>query len=252
MSRPAFERAAAEVVEALGPTRAKDLAGLLAQGRGPAYIVDALPGPAATPAVRALLAAAAAEGVSGAEAAAYLRGYAAGWARHRDESTVSTVWSGPRTPGTPSRATAQVLIEVVREAQSELIAMTYAAREYPPLSRAMAEAIARGVRVDMVVETKTGAAGLLGGPEPAEAFGAVPGVRLWHWPPAARGERGARLHAKIAVADRAVLLVGSANLTAAGARRNVEAGLLVRGGTAPGRAADHVRELQRRGELRRL
>ena len=41
------------------------------------------------------------------------------------------------------------------------------------------------------------------------------------------------MHAKIAVADRMVLLVSSANLTSAGIDKNIEAGILVHGGTAP-------------------
>ncbi|MEV4864099.1 hypothetical protein [Streptomyces ossamyceticus] len=48
------------------------------------------------------------------------------------------------------------------------------------------------------------------------------------------------------VADRHILLVGSANPTESGVRRNLEAGVLVTGGTAPHRAAEHIRELQRR------
>ncbi|WP_326583220.1 hypothetical protein OG889_32185 [Streptomyces sp. NBC_00481] len=35
-------------------------------------------------------------------------------------------------------------------------------------------------------------------------------------------------------------------------RRNLEAGVLVTGGAAPQRAAEHIRELQRRGVLRPL
>jgi len=56
----------------------------------------------------------------------------------------------------------------------------------------------------------------------------------------------------LAVADRCVLLVGSANLTESGVRRNLEAGVLVTGGTAPQRAAEHIRELQRRGIVTQL
>jgi phosphatidylserine/phosphatidylglycerophosphate/cardiolipin synthase-like enzyme len=43
------------------------------------------------------------------------------------------------------------------------------------------------------------------------------------------------MHAKIAVADRRVLLVTSANLTQSGVAKNIEAGLLIRG--APPRSA---------------
>ncbi|GAA2511210.1 hypothetical protein GCM10010406_54420 [Streptomyces thermolineatus] len=252
MSRKEFEAAAETAAAALGPTRTKDLAGLLARGRGAEYALSVLQTPAASEAVAALYQAAERERVPRPEAAAYLRGYVAAWARHRNEVEVRTVWSGPPTPGVPVRSTARVLVEVVREARTELLAMTYAARPYAPLTEALAEAVARGVETHVVVETREGAAGLLQGPEPADAFAAVPGVRLWHWAREARGHHRARQHAKLAVADRRLLLLGSANLTEAGVRRNLEAGVLVRGGTAPQRAAEHIRELQRCGVLRML
>ena len=60
------------------------------------------------------------------------------------------------------------------------------------------------------------------------------------------------MHAKLAVADRRVLLVSSANLTQSGVSKNIEAGLLVRGGTAPLRAAEHIDALRAAGALTRL
>jgi phosphatidylserine/phosphatidylglycerophosphate/cardiolipin synthase-like enzyme len=67
-----------------------------------------------------------------------------------------------------------------------------------------------------------------------------------------RPRQTARQHAKPAVADAEVLFVGSANLTEAAARRNIESGVLVHGGAVPRRAAEHVRELQRRAILQPL
>ncbi|UNO39419.1 DISARM system phospholipase D-like protein DrmC [Streptomyces sp. MST-110588] len=249
MSRQAFEQAAERVVRLLGPARTKDLAGLLARGRGVEHALLALPQPAFAEALRALYAVTEQQTVPRAEAAAYLRGYIAGWSGERRSGDVRTVWSGPATPGVPVRSTAQVLVELVNGANRELLAMTYAARPYPPLTTALTAAVTRGVDVHVVVETRQGAAGLLTGPEPAAAFTGVPGLRLWHWASEARQGPGARQHAKLAVADRHSLLVGSANLTESGVRRNIEAGVLVTGGTAPERAAEHIRELQRRGVL---
>lgn len=89
-------------------------------------------------------------------------------------------------------------------------------------------------------------------PPPASAFTDVPGARLWHWPPDKRGEPGAKTHAKPAVADRRTLLTTSASLIQSGVDRNIEAGTLIRGGSAPARAAEHVAELQRTGVLQRF
>ncbi|MFD7874006.1 DISARM system phospholipase D-like protein DrmC [Streptomyces sp. NPDC059766] len=172
--------------------------------------------------------------------------------RRRVDVEVSTAWSGPATPGIPDRPTARVLTEVVGGAQRELPAKTYAARPYEPLTAALRAAVARGVDVHLVVETRAGAAALLSGPEPADAFAAVPGVRLRHRAPERRQNPRARQHAELAVADRRILLLGGANLTEAAVRRNLEAGVLVTGGAAPQRAAEPIRELQRRGVPRPL
>lgn len=252
MSRLRFEAAAETAASVLGPSRAKDLAGLLARGQSRERALTELSTPGVREAVERLYEAVAADRVPCEEAAAYLRGYVAAVLRARDSVQVRTVWSGPSTSAVPVRATAQVLVEVINEARNELLAMTYAARPYPALTRALTEATARGVVVHIVVETLAGAGGLLSGREPAVAFAEVHGARLWHWArnPASRGR--SRQHAKLAVADRRVLFLGSANLTESAARRNIEAGVLIRGGDAPQRAAEHMVALQRRGVLRPL
>lgn len=249
MSRPEFEAAAEAAVAALGLSRAKDLAGLLAQRRTRERVLTELGTPAVSDAVAKLYDAMGTESVPLAEAAAYLRGYAAALSHARDVVQVRTVWSGPSTPAVPVRATAQALVEVIREAHEELLAMTYAAHPYPALTQALTEAAARGVKTHVVVETLAGARGLLSGLEPADAFASVPGLRLWHWPRDSAGHPHSRQHAKLAVADRRTLFLGSANLTESAARRNIEAGVLVSGGEAPRRAAEHIVELQRLGIL---
>jgi hypothetical protein len=70
--------------------------------------------------------------------------------------------------------------------------------------------------VTAIVETLAGAAGALQDEEPAAAFLAVPGIHVWHWRPAKRSEQSSKMHAKLAIADRQVLFVTSANLTQAG------------------------------------
>ncbi|MHA5047081.1 DISARM system phospholipase D-like protein DrmC [Streptomyces sp. SD15] len=250
MTRREFEAAAEAAVVALGLSRGKDLAGLLAQRRNKERALTELATPGVSEAVARLYDAVEAEAVPFAEAAAYVRGYVGAMLHARDMVQVRTVWSGPSTPAVPVRATAQVLVEVISEARGELLAMTYAARPYPALTQALTEAVARGVRTHIVVETLVGARGLLSGREPADAFVSVPGLSLWHWARDSAGHAHSRQHAKLAVADRRTLFLGSANLTESAARRNIEAGVLVSGGEAPRRAAEHIVELQRLGILR--
>ncbi|MFF3444145.1 DISARM system phospholipase D-like protein DrmC [Streptosporangium sp. NPDC002721] len=247
-----FVRAVAEAAARLGPVRLRVLAGRIAEGWLRSAIPSSVPAPGFAEAALAVLAAQEDDRIPDGEAAAYLRGVADGYAQQADVIRVESVWSGPSTHPVPVRATAQVLVDLVGEASHELLLMTYSATPYAPLVDALASAVRRGVSVTAVVETLQGAGSALGGAEPAAAFAAVTGVELWHWPVARRTEKGAKTHAKLAVADRRVMLVSSANLTQSGVARNIEAGLLVRGGTAPRRAAEHIAELRSRGVLERL
>lgn len=182
----------------------------------------------------------------------YLRGLADGYARAAARQQVESVWSGPHSHTVPVRSTEQALVDLVGAARDQLWLMTYSARPHPPVIAALCAARERGVRVRIVVETLKGAAGALSGTEPGAAFLGVSGVELWHWPVPARPEQSARMHAKVAVADRRELLVSSANLTQSGTVTNIEAGLLVRGGSAPRRAAEHLDALVAAETLARL
>lgn len=245
-------RAAADLVADLGPGRLRVLADRLEQHWPRESLPVAVPVPGFADAAVAVLDAQFHDGLSDAETVAYLRGVAAGYEQRLDAVQVETVWSGPATVQVPVRATAQVLAELVGEARSELVLMTYSAREYQPVLDALATAVHRRVAVTVVVETLAGAGSAMSGPEPATAFLGVPGVQLWHWPVERRTEPGAKMHAKVAVADRRVLLVSSANLTQSGVSRNLEAGVLVRGGRAPQRVTEHIAELKAIGALSRL
>lgn len=165
------------------------------------------------------------------------------------DQEVQLVWTGPSSAAVPVRSMAAVLEDLITEATSELVIMTYSARPYKPVRVALAAALQRGVRVDVVVETLAGAGSALSGSEPAAAFSGLPGLTLWHWPKSSRGTESAKMHAKVAIADGRSMLVSSANLTQSGVHDSLEAGVLVRGGTAPLRALEYVRDLQVRSLL---
>jgi phosphatidylserine/phosphatidylglycerophosphate/cardiolipin synthase-like enzyme len=128
-----------------------------------------------------------------------------------------------------------------------------AARSGQPARRAApATGHRRSATISEVVETLQDAGSALAGNEPYHAFTGINGIELWHWPTTRRTEPGAKMHAKLAFADRHILLITSANLTQSGVSNNIEAGLLIRGGTAPVRAAEHVDSLRASGDLIRL
>lgn len=246
---PGFEAAAEAAAHRIGVEHLRVLADRVAAGWPEHAIRYAVPVPGFAEAAEALRSAQRALGVPDVEAAAYLRGLAAGHAQRSAAVRVESVWSGPNTHAVPVRATAQVLVELVGAATRELLLMTYSAKPYPPLLDALSAAVRRGVTVKVVVETLAGAGSALAGAEPAAAFASVEGIDTWHWPVGQRGEDNAKMHAKLAVADRRVLLISSANLTQSGVGKNIEAGLLVHGGTAPQRAAEHIAELTAKGVL---
>jgi phosphatidylserine/phosphatidylglycerophosphate/cardiolipin synthase-like enzyme len=247
-----FADAARTAVQQLPRVHVDTLADKLAGGASEAAVLNAVALPGYRDAAAEVLTAIQSAGIPPVAAAAHLRALAEGYALGHSAQRIDVVWSGPNSPAVPVRSTAQVLIHLVGEARHELILMTYSAWPYAPLTEAIAAAVTRKVAVMAVVETLAGAGGALAGEEPAAAFLAIPGVQVWHWPTARRPEQSSKMHAKLAVADSRVLLVTSANLTQSGIVKNIEAGLLVRGGPAPVRAAEHIRELRSLGALERM
>lgn len=247
----AVAEAVAAILRDLGVGAVEVLAAAVAAGGPPAAIAVASARPGFAAAVVRVQQAQAVEAMSGAELVCYLRGVAAGYRQRESAVQVETVWTGPATHRVPVRTTAQVLVDLVSQARTHLLLMTYSAVPHPPLITRLCAAIDAGVVVDVVVETLQGAGSALSGAEPAAAFAGAPGVRLWQWAPDRR-DVGAKMHAKVAVADRFALLVSSANLTASGIDRNIEAGVLVRGGDAPERVVEHFTELAAAGALVRL
>jgi phosphatidylserine/phosphatidylglycerophosphate/cardiolipin synthase-like enzyme len=244
MTWDALEKAGGDLVRRIGPATLHSVVDRARAAWPREAILRATPG---TEAVLDAL-----TGVDRSAGLAYLTGLAAGYSQRAAEVSVDTVWSGPGSHHVPVRATAVVLADIVREARRELLLMTYSAKPHQPLSEALGAAVSRGVAVSIVVETLQGAGSALSGDEPYRAFVGVPGVELWHWPTSQRTEPGAKMHAKLAVADRRVMLVTSANLTQSGVAKNIEAGILIRGGTAPVRVAEHVDALRSSGNLTRL
>lgn len=198
---------------------------------------------------------AAAPDTSAIELAAMVRAAAAARKRALSDRRMDVVWTGPSTPGVPSRTTDAVVVELVEAARDDLLFVTYAAYPYTPLLDALRRAAARGVRTRVIIETIEGAQSFLGF-EPASAFAGVPALESYWWPlnrrPVKDGSIRGRLHAKLAIADRDRALVTSANLTGSAIEDNLECGLLIRGGPLPGKLLDHLQALINQGTFERF
>jgi phosphatidylserine/phosphatidylglycerophosphate/cardiolipin synthase-like enzyme len=183
-----------------------------------------------------------------AEFAGALRGADAATRWHRERSSVDVVWTGPASSVTINRLTAAVVVEILDDAASEILLIGYAVHSEPTVTVGLARAAARGVQITLLLERTIDNPGYTGG---ATAFADVPARRL-AWLAAQRPDGGASLHAKALVVDRATALVGSANITSWALERNLECGLLVRGGSQPKAIHDHVDGLVAAGILTKV
>jgi phosphatidylserine/phosphatidylglycerophosphate/cardiolipin synthase-like enzyme len=71
----------------------------------------------------------------------------------------------------------------------------------------------------------------------------VNGVNVYTWNEKVGDFIGGSVHAKVAVADEAICFVSSANLTSHAMEKNMEAGVLIRGGVLPERLHQHLNAL---------
>lgn len=152
---------------------------------------------------------------------------------------VTPVWTGPESNLPGGRLTLAVLADLIGEAQREILLVSYATFPSPEVRTALNDAVARGVEVTTLLERQIDNPQFNGHGDP------FPGTQLRHltWP-GWRRPSGASMHAKLLVVDRQIALVGSANLTGYGLERNLECGLLVRGGPVPGALAGHLLEMR--------
>jgi cardiolipin synthase A/B len=189
--------------------------------------------------VRSLQAAWTAAGpdLSGRALALVLRTSAATAAALRRQSPVTqVVWTGPNVEGSFLRATREVVRELLRGAQAELLVVGYwiAARDdgegiIEEVIGTLADAVSRGLVVSIVVDERIRPDGrdnrsILVSAWPGGV--ALPTILTWRLPP---DDQHLKLHAKVLVADRRDALVTSANLTSYAMDRNIEMGVRIVG-----------------------
>lgn len=186
----------------------------------------------------------------GVAVAAALRAAVGAVARQRAEVQVELVWTGPPSDALGLRSTRAVLNELVARATKRLLLVSYAAYDVDDLVVALADAATRGVKIDLVLETKADGGLTV---DAAEAFHALRGAaRFYRWPVEQREAAvagSARLHAKCAIRDAAEVFVSSANFTGAAINDNIELGVLVRSRQVAARLGRHFELLVESGVL---
>ncbi len=157
----------------------------------------------------------------------------------RHTPTTQVVWTGPQVDGSFLRSTREVVREILRGAQTDLLIIGYwiAARDegdgiIEEVISSLAAAVQRGVTLTVIVDERQRADGRDNRKALVEAWPSevpLPRILTWHLPP---DDRHLKLHAKVLVADGMDALVTSANLTFYAMDRNMEMGVRVSGAPA--------------------
>ncbi len=159
-------------------------------------------------------------------------------------SSVELVWTGPATELVSIRHTAQVLTGLIDEARERLFLVSFVAYNVNSIVAALQRAIERGVQVSVLIEQSKEHGGTVTVDSIAMLKRNLTRAHIYQWDKTA-GNTGsvASVHAKCAVADGTVAFVTSANLSEAAMERNMELGILVRGGTVPNQLDRHLHAL---------
>ena len=168
-------------------------------------------------------------------------------------SSVELVWTGPATGMVPIRHTAQVLTGLIDEAHDRLFLVSFVAYRVGSVVDALQRAIGRGVQVRVLLEQSKEHGGHVTVDSIAMLRRNLPRAQFYEWDKTtADASLIASVHAKCAVADGAVAFVTSANLSDAAMERNMELGVLLRGGQVPGLLDRHLAALVTTKQLRAL
>lgn len=158
--------------------------------------------------------------------------------------TVEMVWTGPSSGLVPIRHTEQVLKEVIEYAKTKLFIVSFVAYDVPNVHLALNEAIERGVIVDILLESSQNLHSKIQVDSVPKMKSSVPGANIYIWDQLRMDNYSKGLvHAKCAVADGSIAFVTSANLTTAAMEKNIELGVLVKGGELPKRLDSHLNSL---------
>ncbi len=175
----------------------------------------------------------------------------------RSRQTTELVWTGPSTPVVPVRRTEQVLCDLIRSAEKSLTMTSFGIFQVSRLIEELEQALGRGVALRIVIGDRESHS-TQEIDHQRQQLGRVVATQasLLQWPPERRprDEQGhaGLMHAKAAVADSWIAFLTSANLTEAALERNMELGVLIRGGNMPSAIDRLIDALLESGELHQV
>ena len=160
-----------------------------------------------------------------------------------NQQSTELVWTGPTTPFVSARRTEQALLQVINAAEQTLFITSFVAYDVSTIVNALNAAIDRGVVISMLLELSQDHGGSITFNAIGKMRTLVPAARLYAWRDKADPFSEGRVHAKVAVADGKVCFITSANLTGHAMEKNMEAGVLITGGSVPSMLEHHLRSL---------
>jgi cardiolipin synthase len=191
-------------------------------------------------------------GCSGPEFAALISG--AAWATKLSEEHKSEelVWTGPDLGTIPVRRSEQVVLDLINTAESHIFIISFVLINIPEIESALRTAALKGVKVSLLLESedKNGTNDFR--KSCVRIKSAIPQLELYIWPRENRQtmEGGfARVHAKCVIADSNRIFITSANLTSTALDKNIEMGILTRGGNLPVQASDQFNAMISQNEI---
>jgi len=156
------------------------------------------------------------------------------------------VWTGPSAGHVPIRHTEQVLCEIINYAKRDIILVSYVAYKIDSVIKAMRNAIGRNVQITFILESSVEHGGKVNQDSIRMLGSLFPSANIYSWSDKLKSNaeqpQGA-IHAKCAVADSELAFISSANLTTAAMERNIELGVLIRGGKIPIEINKHFNSL---------
>lgn len=151
--------------------------------------------------------------------------------QYRTETAITPVWTVPRRSGDWLRQTEPTILELIAEAQQELLIISFAVYNVPQIVEALLAALQRNVKIQLVVEIPEAADKIPFGILQAFPTHLLEQLEIYYWPKSKRptdhhGKYGS-LHIKAIVSDQSNVFIGSANLTQYAFAFNMELGIIL-------------------------
>ena len=184
-----------------------------------------------------------ASGIPSGELAGMLLGASHAYRQATSESETELVWTGPSSELVAMRKTEQALLQVINAACDNLFLTSFVAYDVTTIMAALTKAADRGVALSMLLESSDKHGGGVSIDGIAKMREALPLARVYFWGDKGDEFAGGKVHAKVAVCDEKLCFISSANLTGHAMEINMEAGVLIRGGTVPRMLHKHLEAL---------